>query len=74
VSPKDALLFGRPDQAKRILAASADPNSRFPRGTALAQAIHHQRPGMVQPLLGAGADPELLSSGNRPWRWHGNVA
>jgi ankyrin repeat protein len=61
-----ALLFGKPEQAKKILAAGADPNSRFPRGTALGEAINHERPGMVRALLDGGADPNLLSNKKLP--------
>ncbi len=62
----NSLLFRRPEQAKRVLAAGADPNSRFPRGTALGLAIHHERLGVVRALLDAGADPNLRSNGKPP--------
>ncbi len=60
------LLFGKPDQVRKVLAAGADPDSRFPRGTALGEAIHHERPGMVRALLDGGADPDLPSNKKLP--------
>ena len=60
------LLHGKPAQAKRILAVGADPNSRFPNGTALGQAIERERPAMVRVLLEAGADPDLPSNKQLP--------
>lgn len=61
-----ALLFGRPEQTKKIIAAGADPNSRFPRGTALGEAIDDERVGMVRALLEGGADPNLPSKKKSP--------
>ena len=61
-----ALYSGTPAQARQILAAGADANSQFPRGTALGEAIAHDRSAMVRVLLQAGANPDLPSNKRMP--------
>ncbi|HSU57166.1 MAG TPA: ankyrin repeat domain-containing protein [Candidatus Dormibacteraeota bacterium] len=64
----NALLWGPPEHAERALEVGADPNARFPGGTALTQAIHHERLAMVRVLLNAGANPDLLAKVYQPGR------
>ncbi len=54
-----ACRGGSPAIVETLLEAGAEVNAVLPRGTALSEAVEHNRPDNVAVLLARGADPAL---------------